>query len=324
MGIRSIRQGESYFDRFARTRDGGFGTASEGVSATGGTKFTSGDYTYHFYVNDAFAPQPQPNKEFTLASGSSINVLVIGGGSGGQNDGGGGGGAGGIAHAENMPVSPGTFVATVGRGRAYGDSPNTPESSTFVDPSGPVTITALGGGLGRDSNPGNDGGSGGGGGQPNRAGGTANQPNQNTFLSYVTNYGNTGGQGGPGDQGGGGGGAGGTGGAGSASPSGAGGDGQPFSFMPGPQLYTDMPSPLQSTLGTGWRDALGPTGLMAGGGGGGSSPGAPGGPGGGGPGDTNRSPGQNYTGSGGAGGPSSPNENGGTGGHGLVVVYYPT
>ena len=119
MGIRSFRQGEAYFDRFARTRDGGFGTASDSVSATGGTKFNSGNYTYHFYVNDAFGPQPQPNKEFTLASGSSINVLVIGGGAGGQNDGGGGGGAGGVAHAENMPVSPGTFVATVGAPSMY-------------------------------------------------------------------------------------------------------------------------------------------------------------------------------------------------------------
>ena len=73
-----------------------FGVGSQGVSATGGTKFNSGSYTYHFYVNDAFGPQPQPNKEFTLASGSSINVLVIGGGAGGQNDGGGGGGAGGV------------------------------------------------------------------------------------------------------------------------------------------------------------------------------------------------------------------------------------
>ena len=316
MGIRSIRQGESYFDRFARTRDGGFGTASDSVSATGGTKFTSGDYTYHFYVNDAFGPQPQPNKEFTLASGSSINVLVIGGGAGGQNDGGGGGGAGGIAHAENMPVSPGTFVATVGRGRAYADSPNTPEPSTFTDPSGPVTITGLGGGQ--------DGGSGGGGGQPNRAGGTGNQPNQNTFLSYVTNYGNTGGQGGPGDQGGGGGGAGQAGGAGSASPSGAGGAGQPIPNFPGPQLYTDMPGPLQSTVGTGWRDALGTAGNFAGGGGGGSSPGAPGGIGGGGDGDTAQGAGVNYTGSGGAGGPSSPNQPGASGGNGIIVVYYPT
>ena len=85
-----------------------------------------------------------------------------------------------------------------------------------------------------------------------------------------------------------------------------------------------MPSPLQSTVGTAWRDALGPTGLMAGGGGGGSSPGAPGGPGGGGTGDTTAGPGVNYTGSGGAGGPSSPNQPGGTGGNGIVVVYYPT
>ena len=324
MGIRSFNQGEAYFDRFSRTRDSGSGTASEPISATGGTKFTSGSYTYHFYVNDAFAPQPSSNKEFTLSSGSQINVLVIGGGSGGQNDGGGGGGAGGIAHAENMPVSPGTFVATVGRGKAYGDSPNTPESSTFVDPSGPTTITALGGGLGRDSTTGEDGGSGGGGGQPNNSGGTGNQPNQNTFLSYVTNYGNTGGQGGPGDQGGGGGGAGGVGGPGPASPSGAGGAGQPIPNFPGPQLFADMPGPLSSTLGTNWRDALGPTGLMAGGGGGGSSPGAPGGPGGGGTGDTTAGAGVNYTGSGGAGGPSSPNQPGGTGGNGIIVVYYPT
>ena len=324
MGIRSIRQGEAYFDRFARTRDGGFGTASDSVSATGGTKFTSGSYTYHFYVNDAFGPQPQPNKEFTLASGSSINVLVIGGGAGGQNDGGGGGGAGGVAHAENMPVSPGTFVATVGRGRAYADSPNTPEPSTFTDPSGPITITGLGGGHGRDSNPGQDGGSGGGGGQPNRAGGTGNQPGQNSSLPYVTNYGNTGGQGGPGDQGGGGGGAGQAGGAGSASPSGAGGDGQPIPNFPGPQLYTDMPSPLQSTLGTGWRDALGTAGNFAGGGGGGSSSPGAGGIGGGGNGASSASAGVNYTGSGGGGGPSSPNQPGATGGNGLIVVYYPT
>ena len=232
------------------------------------------------------------------------------------------GGAGGIAHAENMPVSPGTFVATVGRGKAYGDSPNTPESSTFVDPAGPTTITGLGGGLGRDSNAGEAGGSGGGGGQPNNSGGAGNQPNQNSGLSYVTNYGNAGGQGGPSDQGGGGGGAGGAGGDG---PQGLGGNGQPISDFPGPQLYTDMPSPLQSTLGTNWRDALGPDGIMAGGGGGGgpSSP-AAGGPGGGGTGASSGNAAINYTGSGGGGGPSSPNQPGGSGGNGIVVVYYPT
>lgn len=325
MGIRSFRPAEAYFDRFSRSASSGGaggGGGGDSVSATGGTKFTHGDYTYHFYLNDAFAPQPSSNKEFTLSSGSSINVLLVGGGSGGQNDGGGGGGAGGIAHAENMPVSPGTFTATVGRGKSYGDSPNTPESSTFVDPSGPVTITALGGGLGRDSNQGEAGGSGGGGGQPNNNGGSGNQPGQNSPLPYVTNYGNDGGQGGPSDQGGGGGGAatGGTSGGGG----GHGGDGQPFTDFPGPGLYNAMPSPLQSTIGSAWRDALGPTGLMAGGGGGGgpSSP-ATGGDGGGGDGPT-RSPGVNYTGGGGAGGPSSPNEPGGTGGNGIVVVYYPT
>ena len=322
--LRSLGNSNSSFDDFY-ARTGASELAPTPISATGGTKFTSGSYTYHFYVNDAFAPQPASNKQFTLSSGSSINVLVIGGGSGGQNDGGGGGGAGGIAHAENMPVSPGTFVATVGRGKAYGDSPNTPESSTFVDPAGPTTITGLGGGLGRDSNAGEAGGSGGGGGQPNNSGGAGNQPSQNPGLSYVTNYGNAGGQGSPGDIGGGGGGAGG---AGADAPS-NGGNGQPFPFMPGPQLYTDMPSPLQSTLGTAWRDALGPTGLMAGGGGGGrnNTAGGAGGPGGGGRGgspDGATAIGIDYTGSGGGGGGSSPSTYGSDGANGIVVVYYPT
>ena len=287
------------------------------VSATGGTKFTSGSFTYHIYTSSTPAP-------LSVSAGSEINVLVIGGGAGGQRDGGGGGGAGGVAHAENMPISPGTFTISAGEGKAYHDSPNSVGNSTFIDPSGPTTITGLGGGHGRDSNAGEAGGSGGGGGQPNNSGGAGNQPGQNPSLPYVTNYGNNGGQGGPGDQGGGGGGAGQAGGAGSASPSGAGGDGQPIPNFPGPQLYTDMPGPLQSTVGTGWRDALGTAGNFAGGGGGGSSPGAPGGIGGGGDGDTSQSPGVNYTGSGGAGGPSSPNQPGGSGGNGIIVVYYPT
>ena len=287
------------------------------VSATGGTKFTSGSFTYHIYTSSTPAP-------LSVSAGSEINVLVIGGGAGGQRDGGGGGGAGGVAHAENMPISPGTFTISAGEGKAYHDSPNSVGNSTFIDPSGPTTITGLGGGHGRDSNAGEAGGSGGGGGQPNNSGGAGNQPGQNPSLPYVTNYGNNGGQGGPGDQGGGGGGAGQAGGAGSASPSGAGGDGQPIPNFPGPQLYTDMPSPLQSTVGTAWRAALGTAGNFASGGGGGSSPGAPGGIGGGGDGDTSQSPGVNYTGSGGAGGPSSPNQPGGSGGNGIIVVYYPT
>tara|TARA_R100000030_G_scaffold45845_1_gene34603 strand:- start:211 stop:1179 length:969 start_codon:yes stop_codon:yes gene_type:complete len=319
--LRSIGNAISAFnDFYARTAGSASPGASDPVSATGGVKFTSGDYTYHFFTSQSPSP-------FTLSSGNLINVLVVGGGGGAMGDGSGGGGAGGIAHAENMPVSPGEFTATVGdRGN---NSPITNGSgSTFVDPSGPTTITGLGGGAGKDSNPGSNGGSGGGGGQVNDPGGTGNQPSQNPGLSYVTNYGNDGGPGSGNDEGGGGGGAGGPGvAAGSGPTSGDGGNGQPFTFMPGPQLYTDMPSPLQSTLGTAWRDALGPTGLMAGGGGGGDdgdhAPYGEPGPGGGG----NGGPGSdavNYTGSGGGGGSSSPNRAGGQGGIGLVVVYYPT
>jgi hypothetical protein len=331
MGIRTYRPAESYFDRFSRSVGGPTGTPVPGtspVSATGGTKFTSGDNTYHFYVDDAFAPAPSEDRTFTLSSGNSINVLVIGGGGGAQSDGSGGGGAGGVAHAVNMPVSPGTFTATVGQ-RGDNNPITNGSSSTFVDPAGPTTLTGLGGGAGRDSNAGSGGGSGGGAGQPNQSGGAGNQPNQNANLPYITNYGNSGGPNPTGDdEGGGGGGAGGAGvPAGSDPTSGDGGAGQPFTFMPGPQLYADMPSPLQSTLGTDWRDALGPTGLMAGGGGGGDDGNAtpygepgPGGGGNGGPG----TPGVNYTGSGGGGGTSSPNTAGGQGGHGIIVVYYPT
>ena len=329
MGIRTYSPAESYFDRFSRSVGGSTGTpvASDPVSATGGTKFTSGDNTYHFYINDAFAPAPASDRSFTLSSGNSINVLVIGGGGGADGDGGGGGGAGGVAHAVNMPVSPGTFTATVGQ-RGDNSPLTTGTSSTFVDPAGPVTLTGLGGGYGKDSNDGNAGGSGGGGGNGSDGGG-ANQPTQNDNLPYVTNYGTAGGPNPTGnDEGGGGGGAGGAGLPGGSDPeSGDGGPGQPFSFMPGPQLYTDMPTSLQNTLGTDWRDALGPTGLMAGGGGGGgdgdSDPYGEPGPGGGGNGGPGES-GVNYTGSGGGGGTSSPNTPGGQGGHGIIVVYYPS
>ncbi len=121
------------------------------VSATGGTKFTSGSFTYHIYTSSTPAP-------LSVSAGSEINVLVIGGGGGGQRDGGGGGGAGGVAHAENMPISPGTFTISAGEGKAYHDSPNSVGNSTFIDPSGPTTITGLGGGHGRDSNAGEAGG----------------------------------------------------------------------------------------------------------------------------------------------------------------------
>ena len=318
MGVRSTNSLQSFIDDFYRSGTDALGSGGgTPVSATGGTKFTSGDYTYHFYTSNSAAP-------FTLSSGTSINFLLIGGGDGGQNDGGGGGGAGGVAWGQDFPVTPGEFTIRVSHGTTW-NTPN-PHPTSFnpgpsVIPSGSTTIEGKYGGGGRDSTTGEGGGSGGGGGQPNNAGGPATQPSQNSDHPTVTNYGNPGGQGGPGDQGGGGGGAGGAGGNG---PGGEGGNGQPFTDFPGPQLYTDMPSPLQSTLGTAWRDALGSTGLMAGGGGGGSSSPAAGGPGGGGTGGNTRGNGVNYTGSGGAGGPSSPNESGGTGGHGIAVIYYPT
>ena len=136
MGIRTYRPAESYFDRFSRSVGGPTGTPAPSpspVSATGGTKFTSGDNTYHFFTSQSPSP-------FTLSSGSLINVLVIGGGGGAQADGSGGGGAGGVAHAVNMPVSPGEFTATAGN-RGDNNPITSGDSSTFIDPAGPTTLT---------------------------------------------------------------------------------------------------------------------------------------------------------------------------------------
>ena len=104
MGIRSIRQGESYFDRFARTRDGGFGTATDSVSATGGTNYTSGVYISLLLIS---------NSQILSVVGL-LSISLIGGGNGGQNDGAGGGGAGGIDTGDkHLPVSGGEFTIRV-------------------------------------------------------------------------------------------------------------------------------------------------------------------------------------------------------------------
>ena len=83
--LRSLGNALSSFrDFYARTGTDALGSGGgTPVSATGGTKFTSGSFTYHIYTKSTPAP-------LSVSAGSEINVLVIGGGAGGQRDGGGG------------------------------------------------------------------------------------------------------------------------------------------------------------------------------------------------------------------------------------------
>ena len=113
--------------------------------------------------------------------------------------------------------------------------------------------------------------------------------------------------------------------------------GRAFPSFPGPGMWPGIPSPVQAELTTTWRDTLGPTGLMGGGGNAwipGTGPFSPtdrpAGGGGGWPSDpTGGSPigaGVNYTGSGG-GGPYAgnyPTDCGSDGGHSIVMIKYAT
>jgi len=84
-------------------------------------------------------------------------------------------------------------------------------------------------------------------------------------------------------------------------------------------MYPLLPSPVQSIVGTAWRDALGPTGLFAGGGGGAGGPGGSGGPGGGGPGAP-PTVGKAVVNTGGGGGGFNPGVL--NGGPGIVIIRY--
>ena len=223
--------------------------ASGGLSvvASGGavTEYQDGSniYRLHTFAYD---------QNFTYTSGpGNIDVLVVaGGGAGGrtggdQDTGKGGAGAGGVAFALNIPIADGTTCGVVvgdgaqgfytGSGYAGRSAANTyisGDNSTFTIPSGPHTITAIGGGAGGvgdnnssypvsgvSGNTGAAGGSGGGAGcrssgPGDYSGGPGTQPSQNPGMPWVSNYGNPGGNSTPSSNNGGGGG-GGAGGAGS-------------------------------------------------------------------------------------------------------------
>jgi len=338
MGARSTNPSQLFFDNFFRSGTDASGGSGGIMSASGGYEVESGNYRIHIFTSSS-----TPGFNVTELGPGQVQVLVVAGGGGGST---GGGGAGGLRNVPYTFTAIGPNPITIGAGGAGGGASGGGVSSngndSFIGPTGSRLVSATyggGGGSADDARPGQPGGSGGG------ARTTGNDTGGTTVASpdglsptvqgypggaaypYVASNGMSGG----------GGGAGGAGEAGdppSASPgkAGDGGDGAPVPWMPGPGIYPLLPTPGQSDVGTTWRDTLGPTGLMAGGGGGGTwgRPAGAGGPGGGGagraPGDgwngTNAFPGVNHTGSGGGANAYPPYGNGGIGGDGIIAIRY--
>lgn len=329
-----------YVGNSAKKVFGEFGTLP--FSATGGTKFTDGSSTYHIFTG---------SDDFIVSENKkNIEVLIVaGGGSGGGGTQSGGGGGAGIVYGSAVTVTPGTYPVVVGGGGA--GVPSATVSGLKGSVSSFNSVTAVGGGGGIRNSVGypdlpapeqvlligaNGGGGGGGIGPGSAADGITPQPVPGVYTAYG-GYAGAPHAGAPGGSGGGGGGAGGA----SPGPSAPratgtpspGGPGAGFPSFPGPGIYDASPSPLQSTLTTSWRDALGPTGLFGGGGGGsendstGFGLGGPGGGGNGGDLNDASTGGVEYTGGGGGGigapGASTPPYTS-KGGDGIVIIKYST
>lgn len=283
-------------------RDGAWKNLSTLFSATGGTKTTSGAYTYHTFTSSGAC---------TFGSSGNIDILVVAGGAGGgtnANVRGSGGGAGGLIFISSYPVDGGTYTVSVGAGGAE----NANGTNSVFSISGGTTLTAIGGGVGGNDDStdnGADGGSGGGQWYPGYAGAESIQPTNtndgaNTYNS--TGFGNDGGtSGGTSPYGSGGGGAG-----------AAGGN---FNSSGGP--VGGVGKDMSATFGT----SVGENGYFAGGGGSGSYPPVAdlkfnGGTGGGGRGWNNGTESeQNGTANTGGGGGA-----GGSGGSGIIIFRYLT
>ncbi len=329
------------------------GDQTGSITATGGTKITSGSYVYHVFTTDT----PSPNKVLEVTSGSGDCVLlVVGGGGGTAADNGGAGGAGGIAYGPSIPLTPGSYGVVIGSGGLYNPARdntfNWGSLSSFTHPLGTIIGYGGQGSANADTGydiytpyavnpnvPANQMGSTAGGRVTNPMSeeapvtpiGTSGQPQQSTFSGKITNYGNAGG---PATNahywnGGGGGGAGGAGtGVSPAVPAptrGKGGVGQAFPAFPAPVIAPGIPSPQQPNF----TPAVGPTGLFGGGGGGSvenPTQSFDGGPGGGGNGAGSGTGGSGVYGTGGGNGSNgTTTSNPGTvkGGNGIVLVRYP-
>ena len=221
MGIRSQNNPiAAYLDVFSNTgtdsaAGGGGGVqigSPTGLTATGGviSDYVSGTDVYRAHVFTSSG-----NFAVTALSASLANTLQIlavaggGGGGGGQYHGGGGGAGGLLEGSITVPAVPTSYAIQIGAGGggdAGGGSGSTGANTVFLDPRGPTTFTASGGGGGAYAPGGNGGvnglagGSGGGAGGVSQPGGggvsndgpgtQANQPGANGTL---TGYGNDGG-----------------------------------------------------------------------------------------------------------------------------------
>ena len=269
----------------------------------------------------------------------SVEYLVVAGGGAGGYDRGGGGGAGGLR--SNSPTCPAprrtpsftmetgtTYTITVGTGgithNAYGAPTDLKGGNSSID----STVIASGGGA--ISGPLRDGGSGFGGGSGGQDGAGDTVASPDSLSPTVQGF-----DGGgiesdpvsPNNGSGGGGGAGGPGGGSDPPSTGNAGVDGPGLAIPG------FAGPLFPTMPTPWKNAVGPTGLYAGGGGGAGSQdsqgppnGGAGGPGGGGAGGTgpgaDGTAGITNTGGGGGGGNNLPQGDGAAGGSGIVIIRY--
>jgi len=218
----------------------------DNVDATGGVKFTSGDYTYHFFLS------PGTFSVSTSANESDIKYVIIAGGGGGGHQSyqrSGGGGAGGYRYSTGYAITDNTdYPIVVGGGSLLSAGEN---SSAFGQ-------TSSGGGYaggGSFGDEGGDGGSGGGGGGPDGypgyggGGGSGNSP------PVSPSQGNPGGPAGANTNASPGAGGGGLGShAGPASTSSYGGHGEhPMEdVFPYPIIQQSIPAPLQSN----WLDVV--------------------------------------------------------------------
>jgi len=157
------------------------GISQSPITASGGTKITDGDYTFHVWGSNAPA-----SEAFTVSDGGpwNMDILVVGGGGAGGGRGGGGGGGGAVIMQEITidGASVGTYPITRGSGGSNpGSVPaagNDGSDSQFGSGT-PTPLVAAGGGGGGGDSPtasrvGGTGGSGGGGNKGPYDGGSYN------------------------------------------------------------------------------------------------------------------------------------------------------
>ena len=167
---KNVQEGIYNLDsQYQGTRLGGW---DGGIVATGGIisdyKEPTGEiYRSHIFLAPGTFTVSSTGNQLSDDWDTTVDLLVVGSGGGGSGSinsywAGAGGGAGGVVEVQKYPISnsPGSYTITLGRAgtgsvRAPSSSNNAQvaEDTTFTNPSGPLTITAKGGGGGGGSGP---------------------------------------------------------------------------------------------------------------------------------------------------------------------------